>query len=858
MGIWPFRRRRKKNSSKASGRGIAAEKQPAIATNATPEFQVLRKSSISRYPPSRRSSYRRRHASSANHLSYAASSGIFVPDHAIPISSDEERAFTPQKQEHHSGAFASYFSEGKYSPAQSRESLQRSPPPPPLHDVDHHLPPAQEQPAPRRTPSAARVSGVIRKLSKRRKDSRPPPSVGVYNLGRHSSRSQRSAYGDRPYSQVSGVHASIHSIESQASGGAYRIKSFSVLTPRPKLVYEEGHGLWNQSREFQPTLVPSRSNSRRTTVGDVRRYKGPAVLEDNVVHRDDRIDDLVLELDDHELREAMERDSRRRQKKRQEAEERTQRRLERQSRKPPAVSGALETRDDGYGSLEHDIDMQDHEVAPSRQVVQSDEESDARPAEDTGNGTPLSWFNDNLSNDQINKQYLQYQPRDNITLNSMESRHGRHDEPEPIHETGEEEDSPTLPPEPMMVQPPLIAVSLSSDRDLEARTKTSGWTSFIRKATAARIRKGQELRYEGAGEYNISESDHDPSINATSNQRSGAFLEVENLRHRKGQTPGRHVPNEILNAMTALETGHFQEKNKEYEDEMRDTLSTPPNLAYQQDDGQASSRSSLERAPKQSPNAGNSRSVSQQSFNRPPSASRYSPSLGRYGSGSPDGFRPRSAMSTSLASIDSEGSWLSGKITTNPRGSLQQISPLRTSASSFRRQYPEFDDETNIPEDEFFTGVRPKSLKTNHGENDDEDDQGGARLDLEQSDESENEGSVRSETEQKMWREGVEKKVSVEENPPFLRVASSQGFLNEGSDETVKTIASIKADKPKDDDEMTIKDAAGDDGDQTTTEEFVTPSENPFNPLGSAFQTPAEEYRTPMGEPMKTLGGNGL
>ncbi|TGO70946.1 hypothetical protein BELL_0642g00030 [Botrytis elliptica] len=68
-------------------------------------------------------------------------------------------------------------------------------------------------------------------------------------------------------------------------------------------------------------------------------------------------------------------------------------------------------------------------------------------------------------------------------------------------------------------------------------------------------------------------------------------------------------------------------------------------------------------------------------------------------------------ISQSLASIDSEGSWLSGKKTASKRGSAQMtLSPLRDSASSLQQRYKELSEsseELGIAEDEYFSRITP-------------------------------------------------------------------------------------------------------------------------------------------------------
>jgi len=71
---------------------------------------------------------------------------------------------------------------------------------------------------------------------------------------------------------------------------------------------------------------------------------------------------------------------------------------------------------------------------------------------------------------------------------------------------------------------------------------------------------------------------------------------------------------------------------------------------------------------------------------------------------------PTAVLSQSLASIDSEGSWLSGR-RGSKRGSTQTpIHPLRDSASSLHKRYKEYSEsaeELGIAEDEYFSRLTP-------------------------------------------------------------------------------------------------------------------------------------------------------
>lgn len=619
--------------------------------------------------------------------------------------------------------------------------------------------------------------------------------------------------------------------------GAYRIRSFELFTPRPRLRYESGSGTSPNTKHGQvPDMAPSRSNSRSNREW---RYNNGA----DQVRGGTRVDELADDLDAKGLREAMDRDRRRREKRKLEEQERMQRRLERKAMKQKEK---VHVEPDEDVDMEVDQDFQ-RSFEPGRWAappgMSSGESSKAaasygkfgpvyspypfpeidgrgRPTS-MGTNTPLSWLNDPSAED-LNKSRRLSGPRsDMVTPVSMDSAEYMPEEPalytakeiqvtphshipiSPVHSrsNSKSEKIPKIQADSPTIQHGGFAFGKSAqmeeveDEQDSGRGNKSAWTSFIKKATAARIKKEQSSREIQAGQSTlVSDSEGEEGLGRVEEPVRQDFYGVEQLRHRGGQTPGRHIPDELAFAMTALETGHVRGKD-EIEDEKRDHFSpTPPLASYTHYGRPSSSKSSLGPNPHRSRDnlrgyhAGSShsntpelhedsptipaqvpRTSSQQSYLRPSSVQRYSPSMHRYSSGaaSPENG-PRSIMSTSLASIDSEGSWLSGKMT-NPRQSVNQISPLRTSATSLRRRYKEFDDGASTGGDDYFSGVEPRRPRKHNG---DDEHTHETRMDLSDVDDSEedDDASVDSEAEQKMWRDGLGKKVVVHEVTASPRV----------------------------------------------------------------------------------------
>ncbi|MCJ1481541.1 hypothetical protein MMC06_001700 [Schaereria dolodes] len=135
----------------------------------------------------------------------------------------------------------------------------------------------------------------------------------------------------RPTSEISlpqpeSTHSSFSGI-SDAQG--YKVSAFDALSPRPTIKYSEN-----------PRYGAGRSHlsASRTSTKNAKR----PIIPEEVYQSKERIDDFADELDAGGLRELMERDQRRREKKRKSDQEKLQRRLERRAEKQSAEGRADE------------------------------------------------------------------------------------------------------------------------------------------------------------------------------------------------------------------------------------------------------------------------------------------------------------------------------------------------------------------------------------------------------------------------------------------------------------------------------------------------------------------------------------
>ena len=111
--------------------------------------------------------------------------------------------------------------------------------------------------------------------------------------------------------------ASIHSsFSSDSEFGSYKLAPFNSLAPRPTLRYEAG-SRWTSSR----ASVPATSGSQKRAMSEKER------IPEETLKAHKRIHDLADDFDASDLRELMERDQRRRDRKREKDQQRMQRRL---------------------------------------------------------------------------------------------------------------------------------------------------------------------------------------------------------------------------------------------------------------------------------------------------------------------------------------------------------------------------------------------------------------------------------------------------------------------------------------------------------------------------------------------------
>ncbi|KAL5113457.1 hypothetical protein ACEQ8H_008670 [Pleosporales sp. CAS-2024a] len=170
---------------------------------------------------------------------------------------------------------------------------------------------AMTLPMPQKRPAGSSGGGMLRRDSKKVK--------GALN---HRF--------ERPVSNVSlPMEDSIHSSMSSSSElRAFRVGTLDMFSPRPTIRFSMGSQYYSPDRT-SPTTLPGRNNSRRE-----QRPLGDSDAKQR--NRTSRIDDLADTLDAGALREILERDKRRKDQKARADQERLRRRLERRAEKQNA------------------------------------------------------------------------------------------------------------------------------------------------------------------------------------------------------------------------------------------------------------------------------------------------------------------------------------------------------------------------------------------------------------------------------------------------------------------------------------------------------------------------------------------
>ncbi|KAF2655575.1 hypothetical protein K491DRAFT_422640 [Lophiostoma macrostomum CBS 122681] len=532
---------------------------------------------------------------------------------------------------------------------------------------------AMTMPLPQKRP-AGNSGGMLRRDSKKVKG----------GLNRHF---------ERPTSNISlPLEDSIHSsMSSSSETRAFRVSALDMFSPRPKIRCSVGSQYYyNSNARTSPTSRHGRDESRP----DHRMATNWESKEDK---RTSRIDDLADTLDAGALRDILERDKKRREKKRKADDERLRRRLERRAEKQRAAEqgGTPATpRRDARGAI--GLGIEKETSTPMEDVRPSTPPQVQRPE-----GVPppaLSTY----QNSQLPTP-LDSPVEEPVVADAQEVRYSRASPSPQTHTRG---------PSNVSEMPALLSEMISQDTPVQSvepvqdPSASGSLHPVVTTDTAATPKKGIARRRSSEG------------------RRIGVFASLFRRGKRNSQDQARATPSEVSFSNTSRESmsrqplpAHLVAPTQPIQ--IRRPSSSVPHrtMSKFREDLPEFREDHLPLSPPdsrvQSPEVPSGSAIAARRRSQQPSDLRVtsgSPAPG-YRTDSPvsPGIPPAGLMSQSLASVDSEASWLSGK----PMQRRSNKSYLRSSvgsASAIKRN-EEFNasyEELGIPDDEYFQRLTPQ------------------------------------------------------------------------------------------------------------------------------------------------------
>ncbi|KAL0256416.1 hypothetical protein SLS55_008811 [Diplodia seriata] len=509
---------------------------------------------------------------------------------------------------------------------------------------------------------------------------RPAPQSG--NMMRRDSKKIRRGFSrhfeNRPTSDVSLPVAD--SIQSSMTGSSemlstsYKVSALDVFAPRPTIRYSSSPPVYNwQHHAAERANDVSRSNSQR------QRISKEALKESKT------IDDLADDMDAGTLRELMERDQRRKERKRKADEERLRRKLEKRAEKQRLKESNREQAAAARADAELDAAMglgiedrsSGKEVARDGHAPRIDTTTPAIPPP-TPVETTSSPVKTPVDDTVVDTDRTVRYPQASQTLSPPTSPVHQH-----VRGSSNVSDLPELTQEvtPSAMQPSTISrnSSLSRRRSSEVSKRGGWWSTFRRRPSALLKRRSVDQTTNVTAPSDISFSN-------TSRESMGRQALPAHLVHQ----PVRKVSGTPVRTMSK-----FREDLPE-----RMPLS-PPDSRVQSPEVVSAKALAARRGLSEAPDT--------HELEGPTSLEDGTGKLRTDSPINPTG-RTSALMSTSLASVDSEGSWLSGKPA--KRGSRVMRSSYGSSFRKPREDWNASYEELGIPDDEYFRRLTPGPEET--------------------------------------------------------------------------------------------------------------------------------------------------
>ncbi|POR35344.1 Uncharacterized protein TPAR_04464 [Tolypocladium paradoxum] len=490
---------------------------------------------------------------------------------------------------------------------------------------------------------------------------------------------------DKPTSTVSlPFPDSLHSsLSSDSDFVSYKVSPLdSLLAPRPTLRAQGTR--WTPSR----APAPNRPGSQKKTFAERE------AIPEEMLNSRRRIDDLADGLDASDLRELMERDNRRRQRKRQDDQERMERRLARRAEKQRREE--TEAKKSGTPppeNLERGVmgrELVGLGIEPPSAVVTSSKRRESPTAE------PVADAEEEQSKDPLES----FHRTDTVPLEEPSSVQ----EPEvPIVRTvpPPEADEPVsaLPQGSMLAgilrsKKSQSKSTLSSDKDKTMVEDDSPRKDSESSIKAARLSFTSFLRWGGRNRRNSGPS----SFSNTSREEMQAAAMAQAQAQAQAEALARLQDDEVAargNYLASKIGAAPKRTRSRFREDLPEFPLSPPDSRVQSPEAEpllpivakvktSETEKDQGRSAHQGTTPSNPRPIE---GNRGPPAATET----MYGAQSPD---PHQSMS--LASIDSEGSWLSGRV-----GSRRTTSTMRDSiARANRREQPLSDSPTSSTQED--------------------------------------------------------------------------------------------------------------------------------------------------------------
>ncbi|KAJ4301575.1 hypothetical protein N0V90_003668 [Kalmusia sp. IMI 367209] len=512
---------------------------------------------------------------------------------------------------------------------------------------------------------------------------------------------------ERPESNISlPVEESIHSSMSGSSDPrAFRVSALDMFSPRPTVRCSVGSQYYSSGADTSPLSNKSRSNAhrgRQPASGDSKEES----QQDKRDKRSSRIDDLADELDAGSIREIMERDQRRREKRRKAEAERLRRRLERRAEKQRAAeAGASGTPTTPRREAQGTIGAGTPPLSPARERpaaiglgIEKDTDvpmEDVRPSTPQQRPSPLTPHPEEYSQLPTPLESPMEEP---VISSAQAIRYSRGSVSAHTHTRGPSNVSqmPELLSERIAQETPMESIEHAQDPTASGSLHAVETTD-----TAATSKKGTDRRRSSEG------------------RRMAVFASLFRRGKRRSQDQGRTTPSEASFSNTSRESMSRQPLPAHLV--APPPLPTAPIAIKRPSSVPRRTRSKFrEDLPEftppdsrvQSREVIHNSAIAARRKSQPPAGLHIeSDSSGAARTDSPvsPGVPNAGLMSQSLASVDSEGSWLSGK----PIKRSSNKSHLRSSigSSAALKPHEPFNasyEELGIPDDEYFKRLTPQ------------------------------------------------------------------------------------------------------------------------------------------------------